>query len=437
MKERDLDLLPINSYDPDTSGDVTEDRFVDNTEDRERSILGIFEYLGVLPAPSGISPGRINLFALLKHGVENSDVDLAVVLGTVLGFLRRYHADDVIRMTWEHTHTRLHDFLFEYLGQWPKSRAKWVQEMETKYPDPGDTEKRNADCMRRLKNFALSAVKSALKQVTPERYLVQEQVEEYLKILRDRGDLGRWCLTGNKGYKWYLSKWELPDLSPEDQVRHLGTRPYMKPFDEVKDSLDAIPMPPVNLAGEMKRMERMERGAKSPAKPVFDYATHLPGRIITSLELYSAPLHTSQIKDLILSCLSRRLDAEADKVALTGQSFTLKLYSDKGGTDDVKDLSMDGDTPLNAEEMLIEREEQAIYGSDEERRKRRLRNLMDQSGMNDRRKQLLALLAAEPACVRNQTTLADRIGCSRNTIKTDLKFLGKSIGFSFFKDDED
>ena len=287
---------------------------------------------------------------------------------------------------------------------------------------------------RNLFEFASGEIKPARDKLQPERYVVTKEVERYLTILEHRGDLGKWILPRNKGHVWYLKKWELPDPSPEVQQRELSRRIPQKTDEEIRVALDVIPLRPIKPDHEMERMERKERGEKSPAKPLFDYATHLPVNILAVLELHGAPLHTSRIKDFVISCLSRQLDTEAREKPLTNLSSGHGFYY---GPDDARDVSIFGHAPLNQEELYIEAEERALLGSEEERRERKLNAWMDHPQMNGRRKQILELIAlVDPDCWRNQTALADRIGCSRNTLRMDLKFLGDLIGFPFLKDDQ-
>ena len=153
MKDKDLSSFLIDAHDLDAPAEVDEERFADKIEENEYDsgsmIPQIFWDLGIRSVPTGVTPATVNLFDLLKNGIGNTDVNLAVVFGIVLGFIRRFHTDDTIRLAWEQLHNRLNDVLCDASATFEKRRETWVREAEKKFPEPVSIEDRNSHCFQK------------------------------------------------------------------------------------------------------------------------------------------------------------------------------------------------------------------------------------------------------------------------------------------------
>jgi hypothetical protein len=315
--------------------------------------------------------------------------------------------------------------LYEPSAKWESLRARWVEGAEKKQRSSEGVVDLNSYCMECLINFAKEEIREALRRLEPEQNRVIKQVERYLILLEEQGELGKWELARKKGYIWYRKDWEPPHRDPDDLVRELSRRCPKRSLDEVKEEMDEIPVSPISPSDEFNRIEEGGR-----AKPVFDYEAYLPSRILAALDLFSAPLHTSQIKEVILSCLSRWLDPEESSVRRSDLYGLRDPEGDRAVPDDARDEQTFGESYISPEDSYIQEEEKAVRGSHDDR----LSALMYQPAMNDRRRQILNLLVQDPKLSRNKTELARRVGCSRNTLAKDLDFLGDLIGFRFDED---
>lgn len=316
----------------------------------------------------------INYYDLLNDGPESFSGDWEKAVSMIVSPSLRGVSSSHLPSYYEAVEETVYNIIFEPSREWEERRMKFVREAEKCYPSPLSKTERSAYVLKCLRNLVSEKRREVSRKSGSESYRVHKEVERYLRELARSGVLSRVSL-GKRGFVWFLKEWEEVETIP--QIRRRVPRMTL---EDLKLYLDVIPAIPID--------EDAEEGDR--LRPVFEYGKYLPERIYDMFGFYGAPLHTTDIKNVVEGITTRSLNAEYP-------------YRDLEETERILRQS----NSLTPEEHLLTKQQGDLETQ-----------IVTHPVVNDRQRNIWQLLKRNPGI--SKTRIADILGCSRNTVIKDM-----------------